>query len=252
MVATDPETGETSVQDVAATIIGKGAKNLVEVTIDIDGDGGSDTAKVEATDGHPFWIPELDDWVNATELRVGEGLRTESGGTVRVVGVRRWSRQATVHNLTVAGTHTYYVVSATVPVLVHNDDQPTHACQINTPASDELLDYADEKQGQTNVVAEEFSADGASEVGMSVNRSLEDLTPNVRLATQLTGHHRGCGEIGALCKLEAGGHRIGGSKTQAVDVEGGSQEYGWERHGVHRDMCESCKPLFTFLQTFDG
>ena len=59
VVAKDPETGKTAVKKVTAQIIGKGKKNLVEVTIDTDGKKGAKTAKATATDGHPFWVPEL-------------------------------------------------------------------------------------------------------------------------------------------------------------------------------------------------
>lgn len=54
VLATDPETGETSVETVTAEIKGEGVKRLVNVTIDTDGDKGTHTATVTATDGHPF------------------------------------------------------------------------------------------------------------------------------------------------------------------------------------------------------
>ncbi|MET9837362.1 polymorphic toxin-type HINT domain-containing protein [Streptomyces virginiae] len=125
VVATDPETGETAVKDVAATIIGEGSKNLVEVTVDTDGDKGAATAAVTATDGHPFWVPEIGEWVDATDLEPGTWLRTSAGTRVQVSAVKRWTQQAKVHNLTVAGIHTYYVMAATEPVLVHNCDEPS-------------------------------------------------------------------------------------------------------------------------------
>ncbi|MGJ3559761.1 polymorphic toxin-type HINT domain-containing protein [Streptomyces sp. INA 01156] len=59
VLATDPETGETTAQTVTAEILGKGVKHLVKVTIDVDGKKGSKTAEVTATDKHPFWVPNL-------------------------------------------------------------------------------------------------------------------------------------------------------------------------------------------------
>uniref|UniRef100_UPI0035AB9FBA polymorphic toxin-type HINT domain-containing protein n=1 Tax=Streptomyces geysiriensis TaxID=68207 RepID=UPI0035AB9FBA len=59
VLATDPKTGKTTVQTVTAEIKGKGAKRLVRVTIDTDGDEGDKTASVIATDGHPFWVETL-------------------------------------------------------------------------------------------------------------------------------------------------------------------------------------------------
>ncbi|MFJ8646223.1 polymorphic toxin-type HINT domain-containing protein [Streptomyces sp. NPDC093546] len=120
VIATDPETGETSAKDVSATIIGKGSKNLVEVTVDIDGEKGDKSATVTATDGHPFWVPELGEWIDATDLKSGQWLTTSAGTRVQITAVQRWTQQATVHNLTVADIHTYYVLVGAAPVLVHN------------------------------------------------------------------------------------------------------------------------------------
>lgn len=121
VVATDPETGETRVETVTAEIRGEGLKHLVKVTIDLDGKKGDKTASVTATDGHPFWVPELDEWIDATDLNRGDQLRTSAGTHVQITAVKRWTAPtATVHNLTVSHLHTYYVVTADVSVLVHN------------------------------------------------------------------------------------------------------------------------------------
>ncbi|MFF3659118.1 polymorphic toxin-type HINT domain-containing protein [Streptomyces olivochromogenes] len=118
--ATDPESGATEAKPVTATITGHGVKNLVEVTLDTDGDRGDATATVTATDGHPFWAPELHEWVDAKDLAPGLSLTTDKGVRVEVVAVEKTVRTATVHNLTVADVHTYLVEAGTVPVLVHN------------------------------------------------------------------------------------------------------------------------------------
>ncbi|WP_406477745.1 ricin-type beta-trefoil lectin domain protein [Streptomyces sp. NBC_01615] len=121
VLATDPETGETRAEEVTATILGKGLKHLVEVTVDADGEKGSKTATITATDGHPFWVPELGEWVEATDLKSGEWLRTSSDTRVQITAIKRWTTlYASVHNLTVAGEHTYYVLAGDTPVLVHN------------------------------------------------------------------------------------------------------------------------------------
>ncbi|MFF8973200.1 ricin-type beta-trefoil lectin domain protein [Streptomyces sp. NPDC014995] len=119
VLATDPETGETAVETVTAEIVGEGVKHLVKVTVAV-GDGEK-TAQVTATEGHPFWVPELGEWVDATDLRTGEWLRTSAGTYVQVTAVERWTTQrATVHNLTVGDLHTYYVLAGGAPLLVHN------------------------------------------------------------------------------------------------------------------------------------
>lgn len=121
VVVADPETGRTEVDTVSAAITGDGVKDLVKVVIDTDGDQGSETAEVTATDGHPFWVPELGEWIDATDLQPGQWLQTSAGTYVQITAIDRWSvPRATVHNLTVANTHTYYVLAGNTPVLVHN------------------------------------------------------------------------------------------------------------------------------------
>ncbi|MGV9316949.1 polymorphic toxin-type HINT domain-containing protein, partial [Streptomyces sp. NPDC003691] len=120
VVATDPETGETAVETVVGEIRGEGSKNLVEITIDTDGAKGSATSTVTATDGHPFWVPELKEWIDATDLAAGNWLRTGAGTLAQITAVERHTAQATVHNFTVSDLHTYYVLAGAVPVLAHN------------------------------------------------------------------------------------------------------------------------------------
>jgi RHS repeat-associated protein len=121
VLATDPKTGKTKARTVTAAIKGNGVKHLVKVTVDVDGKKGDKTASVIATDGHPFWVPELGEWIDATDLQAGERLTTGKGTGVQIATVKRWTVQsATVHNLTVAGEHTYYVLAGATPVLVHN------------------------------------------------------------------------------------------------------------------------------------
>ncbi|MDX3315269.1 polymorphic toxin-type HINT domain-containing protein, partial [Streptomyces sp. ME08-AFT2] len=137
VVATDPKTGETRVETVTAEIKGQGLKHLVKVTIDVDGKAGTKTAQVTATDGHPFWVPELGAWVNATDLKSGEWLQTSAGTYVQITAVERWTALgATVHNLTVGDTHTYYVVARATPVLVHNSNCPTAEERAHARASE--------------------------------------------------------------------------------------------------------------------
>ncbi|MFH8290515.1 polymorphic toxin-type HINT domain-containing protein [Streptomyces sp. NPDC018059] len=130
VLATDPKTGKTTVRTVTAEIKGKGAKRLVKVTIDVDGKKGTKKSSVTATDGHPFWVQELGEWIDATDLRQGQWLRTSSGTYVQITSVERWTKPATVHNLTVSDLHTYHVLAGASPVLVHNcgngDDDLIH------------------------------------------------------------------------------------------------------------------------------
>ncbi len=114
--ATDPETGSTDARPVTTTIVGDGAKVLVNVTV-ATGDGG---ATLTATDGHPFWVADRASWVDAADLRVGDELLSPDGARVRVIDVVAYGAQAAVHNLTVETAHTYHVVAGSTPVLAHN------------------------------------------------------------------------------------------------------------------------------------
>ena len=134
VIATDPTTGETRVQTVTAEIRGKGLKRLVRLTVDSDGRAGSKTARITATAEHPFWVPELGRWLDATDLEPGQWLGTSAGTHVQVTGVQRWTAlDAAVHNLTVGDLHTYYALAGAAPVLVHNDSCPTGGGNGNSP-----------------------------------------------------------------------------------------------------------------------
>ncbi|WP_433367951.1 polymorphic toxin-type HINT domain-containing protein [Streptosporangium sp. CA-115845] len=121
VIATDPETGTTRAKPIIALITSKGVKNLVQITVDTDGDKGSATGVVIATDEHPFWVSDQRAWVQATKLQSGAWLWTSSGDQLQTVGIAKWTTgHQRVHNLTVAETHTYYVLAGATPVLVHN------------------------------------------------------------------------------------------------------------------------------------
>ena len=119
VVSTVPASGQTEPEPVSTVITGTGSKSLVDVTVAAHGDTGG-KATITATDNHPFWVPDLKQWVPASALQVGQWLRTSSGTWVQVSAIRRHTEQATVYNLTVAAHHTFYVVAGTTSVLVHN------------------------------------------------------------------------------------------------------------------------------------
>jgi hypothetical protein len=120
VIAADPLTGVTTAKPVTATIARTGAKKLVDITIDTDGDRGDETASVTATHNHPFWVPAFAAWVDAEHLSPRQWLRTGSGTLVQITAVRHHAADTQVHNLTVADLHTYHVLAGATPVLVHN------------------------------------------------------------------------------------------------------------------------------------
>ncbi|WP_268995872.1 RHS repeat-associated core domain-containing protein [Saccharothrix luteola] len=109
VAATDPTTGESGAFTVTDLITRAGVKQMVEVTVEAEGR----TSTLTTTDGHPFWADGA--WAEAGDLVAGQRL---SEGTV--VGVRSWTEQRTVHNLTVDTVHTFQVVAGDADVLVHN------------------------------------------------------------------------------------------------------------------------------------
>jgi RHS repeat-associated protein len=115
VLATDPETGRTSAQTVAATIVSVGEKNLVDLTI------GSVT--ITATANHPFWLPTHHKWTPASEISSGDVLQTPNGTQFLATTTHPRTATLKVHNLTTTGEHTYYVLAGNTPVLVHNDNR---------------------------------------------------------------------------------------------------------------------------------
>jgi len=120
VLATDPKTGRTEAKTVTAEILGNGLKHLVTIALTIESDKKQHTVSVTATAGHPFWVPELNRWIDSIDLRTGELLTTANGSKVKIATIHRWTALTNVHNLTVADLHTYYVLAGSTPVLVHN------------------------------------------------------------------------------------------------------------------------------------
>ncbi|EHY88514.1 Protein of unknown function (DUF1557), partial [Saccharomonospora azurea] len=118
--ATDPETGEEGPRTVVATITSSGIKELVEVTVDVDGADGDKTARVVATAEHPFWVDDQGRWLNADELTPGDGLRSASGDHIEITAIRQYVEVRRVHNLTISGIRTYYLDATDSSLLVHN------------------------------------------------------------------------------------------------------------------------------------
>lgn len=118
VLATDPETGETTSREVVATFDTEHDKDFTDLTVATD-DGA---ASIIATDTHPFWDTGEEKWINAGDLRPAAHLRTPNGTTVQVESTRHFVKQQRTHDLTVSGIHTYYVLAGATPVLVHNSN----------------------------------------------------------------------------------------------------------------------------------
>jgi hypothetical protein len=144
VVATEPAVGRTALRPVTALRGSSGTKVIVDIAVDDDGDRRTPPRAVSATAGHPFWVPQLGRWVPAKALVAGVALRTADGTDADVVAVSRRTVQTSVHNLTVAGLATYFVVAGDATLLVHNctnllDDElktPAHTIEEHVNPSD--------------------------------------------------------------------------------------------------------------------
>jgi hypothetical protein len=203
---------------VVATIVGRGDKDLVQITVDTDGATGSAEGVLIATDGHPFWVADLNQWVDATDLQIGQWLRTSAGTWAQITGIMHWTQGAQVHNLTVDDIHTYYVVAGTAAVLVHNcGPEPGPA-----PEGSTLEDYRQANLGPNapRFVTEYTSPNGNRYYGRTTRGGVE-IEPGSDLDSMLRGRHTGCSEVCALNEAQKAGDEILGGTYRTLQVNSG-------------------------------
>jgi hypothetical protein len=83
---------------------------------------GHTVSTIHTTQDHLFYDDTRRAWVNAADLSAGDRLHTP-GPTAKptvVVAVRNFTGSADRRDLTVTTLHTFYVIVAGTPVLVHN------------------------------------------------------------------------------------------------------------------------------------
>lgn len=134
VVVTDPETGETTVREVAGTIVTEDDKHFVDLTITTK--TNKPAQALISTTTHPFWVSSENRWVEAGDLKPGMTLRTPSGDTVTLTAIRHFDKRQRTHDLTVTGIHTYYVLAGNTPVLVHNASG--EACKTEAASMDHV------------------------------------------------------------------------------------------------------------------
>ncbi|MFF4198733.1 polymorphic toxin-type HINT domain-containing protein [Nonomuraea sp. NPDC001831] len=122
VLPTDPISGKTVARTVTTLISGSGIKNLTEITVTTGRAVDANYQSLIATAQHPFWVPSLQEWVDATYLQPGDWLRTSTGTWIQVAAVKRWTASRAVYNLSVADLNTYYVTVGTRDILVHNSN----------------------------------------------------------------------------------------------------------------------------------
>jgi hypothetical protein len=111
VLATDPESGVSSVETVVTPIVHAGPHTMVDVAL-------SDGSSITATDQHPFWDDTVGAFVNAEDLHTGDKVLTSSGTRLFVKAITVFVAVLIAFNLQIDKIHTYY--AGATPVLVHN------------------------------------------------------------------------------------------------------------------------------------
>jgi RHS repeat-associated protein len=139
VATTNPQTGEHSDQQVTLLHANRDTE-LTDVTVSTapvvadrsegEGKGGRSTrgpteVVLETTAHHPFWDATTGEWIDASDLTPGTSTLVGPDGQIQyVTAVRNFAGSKVMRDLTVATTHTYYVIAGDEPVLVHNNNGP--------------------------------------------------------------------------------------------------------------------------------
>ncbi|MFG2296289.1 polymorphic toxin-type HINT domain-containing protein [Streptomyces sp. NPDC048603] len=120
VAATDPQTGQTRLRKVTATITTPDDKEFTDLALTDDANPRGPPTQLTSTRHHPHWNETRKQWVDAGDFSPGDQLVQPDGRTLTVQSVRNYPYAVTTHNLTVDDFHTYYVLAGATPVLVHN------------------------------------------------------------------------------------------------------------------------------------
>nr|WP_284166157.1 polymorphic toxin-type HINT domain-containing protein [Frigidibacter sp. SD6-1] len=102
VIARNEETGQTGVFPVTA-VMGRQATDLVRLTL--EGPDGTVSA-MAVTAEHPLYV--AGEWVRAGDLKPGDGIENADETLIRVLTVTLDATPTLVHNIEVAGAHTYF------------------------------------------------------------------------------------------------------------------------------------------------
>ncbi|MGN9892070.1 golvesin C-terminal-like domain-containing protein [Micromonospora sp. L31] len=186
VAAEDVESRSLQRRPITKLITGNGIKHLYTIAVDVDGRAGSKVETITATGGHRIWLPDAGAWVAVDKLNVGDWMQSASGAWVQIVSIKHFSRHQRVHNLTVDGVHTYYVVAGGTPLLVHNDGEDL--CEI---AREEARD-SDTNNTAVSAARDTYTGEVfTGESGALPSYVNPDLRPRLEAAQdmQASGHH---------------------------------------------------------------
>lgn len=188
ILTTDPATGRPVVETVERRLVNRDT-DLADVTV------GS--AVLHTTQHHLFWVDgAATSWVPAGQLRTGDRLRTYRAGRAGVGGVVSFTGAQVMYDLTVGGTHTFYVMAGHTPVLVHNRSCPAwigwvlKALNGRKITTGILFEFEANPTGNTSpLVLRGATASGTDETTTAINDFLKAspnmpaLPPNTALYT---------------------------------------------------------------------
>jgi hypothetical protein len=189
VIAADPETGEKGPRTVTAVMVHD--DTVLELATQ---DGGS----ITTTEDHPYYNVTDKQWERADRLDPGDSLYTSNGTIVRVGGLRLETRRLDVaYNLTVADTHTFFVLNRNTPVLVHN------SCLdgINVYSDDFGATWA-KVEGAPNDLARVERAGGELKVTDVFRRSQDEIRGADLVAAALQHEGVRSGEIVTITGIE--------------------------------------------------
>ncbi|MEO3781403.1 polymorphic toxin-type HINT domain-containing protein [Micromonospora sp. B11E3] len=168
VVATEPESGRSEKRQVTHTIRTDHDRKFVDLTIRT----GNGDEKITTTTNHPFWSVTRGRWIDAGDLKVGELLRTSSGGYTQLGAVRHYQGNQITYDLTVDAIHTYYVVAGDASVLVHN-------CGTQTSGRNCTCSNTSQGPGNAYSVAYETQLSPSSYPGVSRGRHFQEANANL-------------------------------------------------------------------------
>ena len=162
---------------VTGKFVTRDVANVVRITL-------ANGTEIRATDVHPVWSVDREDWVPASKLEPGELVDTLSG-PVTVVGVEQLDRHPAVYNLEVHGEHVYRI--AVDGVLVHNGDLTClrHAA-----------DYVVTPQGiaiSTRALASQGLSRLAGNFQGLAGKSMQEIIKRIPAGWQMVSQNRGVG-----------------------------------------------------------
>ncbi|WP_340385415.1 RHS repeat-associated core domain-containing protein [Streptomyces sp. SS7] len=184
VTVTDPETGETTVREVAGTIVTEDDKTFSDLTVKTA--SGTEESLV-ATVTHPFWVVSEQAWIKAGDLEPGMTLRTPSGDTVELTANRHFDKRQRTHDLTITGIHTFYVLADVTPLLVHNcptadapDTSGTATVYLDAGANPKHASVKVEYDGKA-IHSEQLGAPGTDAVGAYYEGEVSSLSFAIRI-----------------------------------------------------------------------